>query len=114
MSNLLNKLTINSVVSLFCLAIVLVALVTPEMAFANDYDIGSAEGPWAKIVEFLQDIVDLLGGPIAKFVLFVSLVVFVILWIWNPAGAALGGLFRLIIGIVVVINAGLFLVSLGA
>jgi len=110
----LKNMTTQKVVTLAQLVFIGLVLFTPLAAHAQDYDIGTADGPFAAIVDFLQDIVDLLGGPIAKFILFVSLVVFVGAWIWAPASGAVGGFLRLLIGIVVIINAGAFLVSLGA
>jgi len=109
-----ENMTIQKAVTLAQILIIAVIFFTPLSAFAQDYDIGTAEGPFAAIVDFLQDIVDLLGGPIAKFILFITLVVFVAAWIWAPASGAVGGFLRLLIGIVVIINAGAFLVSLGA
>lgn len=109
-----KNMTAQRVVTLAQVVFIAVIILSPLSAHAQDYDIGTSTGPFQAIVDFLQDIVDLLGGPIAKFILFVSLVVFVALWIWQPASGAVGGFLRLLIGIVVIINAGAFLVSLGA
>jgi len=92
--------------AVFALALALM----PEPSFA--FDIGNEGGSvFSTLIKFLQDTADFVGGPLAKFLLFVAIIIFVGAWIWAPQAGALGGILRVVIGVAIVANAGLILLS---
>lgn len=69
-----------------------------------------SSGPFAAITKFFQSIVDFLGGAGSMFVVFLSIVAGIGLWMVMPkqAGTALGFIFRAAVGAVVLFGAGTF------
>lgn len=82
------------------LAGVAIATYTPDL-LASTVRLGHVKsGPLAKVGKFFQQIVDFLGGTGTMFVIFLSLVAGIMLWIFMPkqGGAAMGWVFRACIG----------------
>lgn len=78
-----------------------------------DYDIGGPDsGPWAKITEFVQDVVNLVDGPVALAFSFFSIVGMALTWALAPKFvAALGVFARITIAIVVILNVGAWIAA---
>lgn len=92
------------------------ALGFAKSAFAQgDFDIGEApDGPLQEIVDFIQDVVNLLAGPGMYAVGFVSLVMVVFLWVFAPKlGGILALAARVAIGVIIAMNLPLWYVYLG-
>ena len=81
-------------------------------AASNDVDIGSSgDGPFALVGDLLQQVVDFGGGPAVTFVVFISSVAAVGLWMMVPkeASKAVGWFFRVCIGAIVILNIALLI-----
>ena len=78
-----------------------------------DYDIGGPDsGPWAKITEFVQDVVNLVDGPVALVFSFFSIAGMALTWALAPKFvSALGVFARITIAIVVILNIGAWIAA---
>jgi len=73
----------------------------------NDLDIGApSDGPLALIGSFFQELIDFIGGPGVLFVVFVSGVAAIALWVAAPkaGGAAIAMLMRVLVGGIIIFN----------
>ncbi|GEK16020.1 hypothetical protein [Aliivibrio fischeri] len=83
-------------------------LLFPTLAHAR-VSIGSGGGgPFSKVADFFQEIVDFLGGTGTLFVVFVAICAGIGLWVFIPkqAGTALGWIFRGCIGAIALFSMG--------
>ncbi|MGR5299131.1 hypothetical protein ACPV5U_27420 [Vibrio mediterranei] len=71
--------------------------------------LGSNTGVFQKIGNFLQSIVDFLGGTGTLFVIFISAAFAIFLWILVPkeGGAAIAAIFRVCIGAIALFSLGM-------
>jgi hypothetical protein len=81
-------------------------------AYAASPDLGTAAGPFSRIVSGLQEILDFLSGPVAIFILAASLIAAVVLWMFAPKEGALGGIVRVLAAGIMLVNIGLFVTYL--
>lgn len=88
------------------LAALLAAMLSPQ-ALAISLGSGGS-GPFARIGDFFQEIVDFLGSSGTLFVVFCALCVGIGLWVSMPkqGGAALGFVFRACIGAIALFSLG--------
>lgn len=88
----------------------LVLLLFAPAVFAqdgNDLDLGApADGPLALIGNFFQELIDFIGGAGVLFVVFVSGVAAIALWVAAPkmGGAAIAMLLRVLVGGIIIFN----------
>jgi len=75
------------------------------------YDLGTSEGPFSLITNWMQNFVDFMDGPAGVAMVVVSLIVGVAVWIWAPKSGAVGLIFRVVIGAIVVLNVGTWMAS---
>ena len=76
----------------------------------NNVDIGSeGDGPFALVGDLLQQVVDFGGGPAVTFVVFISAVSAVCLWMMVPkeASKAVAWFARVCIGAIIILNIAL-------
>lgn len=78
-----------------------------------DYDIGGPDsGPWAKLTTFVQDVVNLVDGPVALAFSFFSITGMALTWALAPKFvAALGVFARVTIAVVVILNVGAWIAA---
>ena len=81
-----------------------------------DYDIGGPSGgPFSKIVKFIQDIVNLIDGPVALAFSFFSIAGVAIVWAIAPKMMGAMGLgVRIIIAIIIILNIGTWITALNS
>ena len=106
-TGLWNK-TLNSKAVVGCIT---ASLYTSDV-FAGSVRLGHvSSGPLQKIGSFFQQLVDFLGGTGTMFVIFLSLVSGIALWIFSPkqGGAAIGWVFRACIGGIALFTIGTLL-----
>jgi len=79
-----------------------------------DFDIGPpGTGPFAKIGSFVQEIVNLVDGPIALAFSFFSLVGLAIAWAISPrAIGVIGVAVRVLIAVIIILNIGVWITAL--
>lgn len=79
-----------------------------------DFDIGGPDaGPFAKITAFVQDVINLIDGPVALAFSFISLAGLAITWAVAPKMvAAMGTALRVVIAVIVILNIGAWIVAL--
>jgi len=78
----------------------------------NNVDIGAdSDGPFQLVGDLLQQVVDFGGGPAVIFVVFISSVAAVGLWMMVPkeASKAVGWFFRVCIGAILILNIALLI-----
>lgn len=89
------------------LSLIFIGLVTTRIASAQAVDIGAGgTGPLTGLTTFLQDIMDFMSGPWAIFALAGGVILAVVMWIWMPKEGAMGTLFRVLFGGVIILNVG--------
>ncbi len=78
-----------------------------------DYDIGApTTGPFAAIGEFIQDIVNLVDGPVALAFSFFSIVGMAMTWAFAPKlSGALAIFARITIAIIIILNVGAWIAA---
>lgn len=95
----------------------LLSFITARTAFAG-YDIeaaGTTGGSiFQRLVGFMQDIVDMMDGPVAIFVLVVGMIVAVVLWVFAPDNRALGKAFKAIAAAFIIFDIGLLITYIRA
>ena len=107
-SNGFFKTAYSKVKSALLVAATTLCIYTPDL-LARGVRLGHVRsGPLQKIGKFFQQIVDFLGGTGTMFVIFLSLVSGIALWIFMPkqGSAALGWVFRACIGGIVLFTLG--------
>lgn len=79
-----------------------------------DFDIGGPDsGPFAKITAFVQDVINLIDGPVALAFSFISLAGLAITWAVAPKMvAAMGTALRVIIAVIIILNVGAWIIAL--
>ncbi len=93
----------------------LALLSAPRVFAVETFDIGTAAGDLSifdNVISFMQNIVNFVGGPMMLALSFIALVGFILAWMYAPSGGALGGLFRVVIGVAMLASAALFLTAL--
>ena len=82
-------------------AALLYATFTSSFSFADAIDLGTpSSGPLASVGKFFQEIVNFLGGTGTLTVVFIGVFAGIALWVAIPkqAGAAVGWIFRALVG----------------
>lgn len=89
-------------------SIIPLILLFPTLAHARVSIGSSGGGPFSKVGDFFQEIVDFLGGTGTLFVVFVAICAGIGLWVFIPkqAGTALGWIFRGCIGAIALFSMG--------
>lgn len=78
-----------------------------------DYDISApTTGPFAKFSEFVQDVVNLIDGPIALGFSFLSIAGLAFLWALAPRTPIMGTVFRVVVAVVIILNVGVWITAL--
>jgi hypothetical protein len=88
----------------------LFAILVAAPAYAG-YSIGTSTGPFALLTNWMQTFVDFMDGPAGIAVVVISLVAGVATWIWAPKSGAVGLILRIIMGAIVIMNIGTWMVS---
>lgn len=113
MKNTLNFLN-NQKTKIQTATLSLFAWLTLATTAHADFDIGGPDaGPFAKIVAFVQDVINLIDGPVALAFSFISLAGLAITWAVAPKMvAAMGTALRVVIAVIVILNIGAWIVAL--
>lgn len=84
-----------------------------SLVASADYDISApSTGPFAKFTSFVQDVVNLIDGPIALAFSFISIVALAILWVAAPRTPIMGMVVRVVIAVVIILNVGVWITAL--
>ena len=101
----------KSIVSFKAVFAALMAVFLAGPTFAGYSLGGSSSGPFGKLTQWMQDYVDFMDGPAALAIIVVSIIIAVCAWIWAPKSGAVGILVRVVIGGIVILNIGTWVVS---
>lgn len=101
----------KSIVSFKAYLGALLALLFVAPAYAG-YDLGgSSSGPFGKLTEWLQWMIDFMDGPMGLAMVVGGLVVGCCVWIFAPKGGAVGFMARCVAAGIVVLNIGTWVAS---
>lgn len=87
---------------------------SPSFAQGSTYNIGTSTATWGQgITQFLQEVADLIGGPIVAFIVLAALIFAILAWVIDPRGQGLAWAFRAVIGGAALATSGAIMTSIG-